>query len=70
MLRIQGLAKAKAGSDDAHQARQFSNSGKAGHMFGGVSIHEMSSEDIPSSTCTLCTSFLSLHEALQASAGQ
>ena len=48
MLRVQVLAMAKVERGSAHCAWQFSNSGKAGHMFGGVSIHKMSSEDIPS----------------------
>ena len=36
----------------------------------GVSIHKTSSEDNPSLTGTLYTSFPTLHKALQASAGQ
>ena len=36
----------------------------------GVSIHEMSSEDHPLSSPTLSTWFVSLHEALQTSAGK
>ena len=35
----------------------------------GVSIHETLSEDIPPLTHTLCTLFLTLHEALQVSTG-
>ena len=36
----------------------------------GVSIHETSSEDHPLLSPTLSTWFVSLHEALQASAGK
>ena len=47
MLGIQVLVVAKAEGDHVHCAQQFSNGGRVGHMFRGVSIHETLSEDNP-----------------------
>ena len=45
VLRVQVLAMVKVERDSAHCAWWFSNGGKVGHTFWGVSIHKTSSED-------------------------